>query len=471
MYDLIIIGYGAGGFAAAIKATELTEGKVSIALIGNGPIGGTCVNVGCVPSKYMIEASNQYFYSLFNKYPGITLKGATLDFKQVMIGLRNLVDELRNEKYEKVLNNYENIDVFKGSAEFLSGNEVKVITDNGEKRIKGKKIIIATGSRPSVPLIEGLSESGFMDSNNVWSLDELPENIAVIGGGAIGLEFGQAFLHFGSKVTVFESLPRIAYLTEPEISQLLENILRREGMQIYTRTRIIKVTKRNERKIIEYASHEGKKTLEVDEILIATGRKPNTDALKLENAHVNVDDRGFIKVDKYMRTSNPNVYAVGDVVSKRFMLETLAAREGVIAAINALGGNAEIDYLSVPWAIFTTPQVAAVGYTEEEFMKLTGACSCRVISLSSVAKARILRDDAGLVKITADPNNGRIVGVHVLSNYASEYITEAAIAIRYGLGIEDLIDVTHIFPTLSEGIKLAAQAFIRDISKMSCCVE
>jgi mercuric reductase len=471
MYDLIIIGYGAGGFAAAIKATELTEGKVSIALIGNGPIGGTCVNVGCVPSKYMIEASNQYFYSLFNKYPGITLKGATLDFKQVMIGLRNLVDELRNEKYEKVLNNYENIDVFKGSAEFLSGNEVKVITDNGEKRIKGKKIIIATGSRPSVPPIEGLSESGFMDSNNVWSLDELPENIAVIGGGAIGLEFGQAFLHFGSKVTIFESLPRIAYLTEPEISQLLENILRREGMQIYTRTRIIKVTKRNERKIIEYASHEGKKTLEVDEILIATGRKPNTDALKLENAHVNVDDRGFIKVDKYMRTSNPNVYAVGDVVSKRFMLETLAAREGVIAAINALGGNAEIDYLSVPWAIFTTPQVAAVGYTEEEFMKLTGACSCRVISLSSVAKARILRDDAGLVKITADPNNGRIVGVHVLSNYASEYITEAAIAIRYGLGIEDLIDVTHIFPTLSEGIKLAAQAFIRDISKMSCCVE
>jgi mercuric reductase len=471
MYDLIIIGYGAGGFAAAIKATELTEGKVSIALIGNGPIGGTCVNVGCVPSKYMIEASNQYFYSLFNKYPGITLKGATLDFKQVMIGLRNLVDELRNEKYEKVLNNYENIDVFKGSAEFLSGNEVKVITDNGEKRIKGKKIIIATGSRPSVPPIEGLSESGFMDSNNVWSLDELPENIAVIGGGAIGLEFGQAFLHFGSKVTIFESLPRIAYLTEPEISQLLENILRREGMQIYTRTRIIKVTKRNERKIIEYASHEGKKTLEVDEILIATGRKPNTDALKLENAHVNVDDRGFIKVDKYMRTSNPNVYAVGDVVSKRFMLETLAAREGVIAAINALGGNAEIDYLSVPWAIFTTPQVAAVGYTEEEFMKLTGACSCRVISLSSVAKARILRDAAGLVKITADPNNGRIVGVHVLSNYASEYITEAAIAIRYGLGIEDLIDVTHIFPTLSEGIKLAAQAFIRDISKMSCCVE
>lgn len=471
MYDLIIIGYGAGGFAAAIKATELTEGKVSIALIGNGPIGGTCVNVGCVPSKYMIEASNQYFYSSFNKYPGITLKGATLDFKQVMIGLRNLVDELRNEKYEKVLNNYENIDVFKGSAEFLSGNEVKVITDNGEKRIKGKKIIIATGSRPSVPPIEGLSESGFMDSNNVWSLDELPENIAVIGGGAIGLEFGQAFLHFGSKVTIFESLPRIAYLTEPEISQLLENILRREGMQIYTRTRIIKVTKRNERKIIEYASHEGKKTLEVDEILIATGRKPNTDALKLENAYVNVDDRGFIKVDKYMRTSNPNVYAVGDVVSKRFMLETLAAREGVIAAINALGGNAEIDYLSVPWAIFTTPQVAAVGYTEEEFMKLTGACSCRVISLSSVAKARILRDAAGLVKITADPNNGRIVGVHVLSNYASEYITEAAIAIRYGLGIEDLIDVTHIFPTLSEGIKLAAQAFIRDISKMSCCVE
>lgn len=471
MYDLIILGYGAGGFAAAIKATELTEGKISIALIGDGPIGGTCVNVGCVPSKYMIEVSNQYFYSLFNKFPGVTLKGATLDFKQVMVGLRNLVSELRNEKYEKVLNSYENIDVIKGRAEFLSGNEVRVVTNDGEKRVKGKKVIIATGSRPSAPPIEGLDKIKFIDSNTVWSLEELPESIAVIGGGAIGLELGQAFLHFGSKVTIFESLPRIAYSTEPEISQLLENILRKEGMEIHTRTRITKITERNGKKIIEYVSHEGKKILEVDEILIATGRKPNTDTLKLDNAHVDTDERGFIKVDKYMRTSNPNIYAAGDVVSKRLMLETLAAREGVIASINALGGNVEIDYLSVPWVIFTTPQVAAVGYTEEEFMKLTKACSCRVIPLSSVAKARILRDDVGLVKITVDPNSGRIVGVHALSPYASEYIIEAAIAIRYGLSIEDLIDITHVFPTLSEGIKIAAQAFIRDISKMSCCVE
>ncbi len=471
MYDLVIIGYGAGGFAAAIKATEITEGKVSIALVGQGPIGGTCVNVGCVPSKYMIEASNQYFYSLSNKFPGITLKGATLDFKQFMMGLRDLVNDLRREKYEKVLSNYSNIEVFKGRAEFISQNEIKIVTDNGDKRIKGRKIIIATGSQPSVPPIEGLIEAGFIDSNSVWFLDKLPESIAVIGGGAIGLEFGQAFLHFGAKVVVFESLPRIAYSTEPEISQVLENILRNEGMEIYTRTRIVRITKRNGKKVIEYISHSGKNALEVDEVLVATGRKPNTDGLKLENAGVDIDERGFIKVDRGMRTTNPNIYAAGDVVSKRLMLETLAAKEGVIAAINALGGNVEIDYLSIPWAIFTMPQVAAVGYTEEEFMRLTNACSCRTIRLNSVAKARILKNDNGLVKITVDPNTGRIVGVHVLSPYASEFITEAAMVIRYGLSIEDLIDITHVFPTLSESVKLAAQAFIRDVTKMSCCVE
>lgn len=469
-YDLVIIGYGAGGFSAMIKASELSEGKITIALIGRGPLGGTCVNVGCVPSKYLLEISNEFFYSKKNKFPGIKLKGAELNFEEVMNSINELVGELRKEKYVNVVRMYDNVNLIEGNAKFISHNEIEVETGNGKKVIKGDKFIIATGSRPAIPPIEGLNEVGFLTSDDIWNLRRLPSSVGIIGGGAVGLELGQALLHFGSDVTIIEALPRIAYVTEPEISEFLAKRLTEEGMKIFTRSRVLRVSKRGDAKLIEVIKRGRRMELEVDELLIATGRRPNTDTLDLKKAGVETDERGFIKTDRAMRTTNPNIFAAGDVVSKKLMLETLAAKEGAIAAINALGGSAEIDYTSAPWAIFTYPQVAAVGYTEEEFMKSTGACSCRVIRLSSVPKAKILHEE-GLVKVIADPHTGKVVGVHVLAPNATEFIIEGALAIRYELTIWDVIETVHVFPTLSESIKLASQAFIRNIDRMSCCVE
>ncbi|MDE1852862.1 MAG: mercury(II) reductase [Thaumarchaeota archaeon] len=469
-YDIVIIGRGAGAFSSAIKATELTEGKAGIAMVGVGHIGGTCVNVGCVPSKYLLESSHRHFYPQHPVFPGIGVSHPALNFRSVMRGLRRLVSDFREAKYEKVLASYPNIDMFEGKGRFRSPTEVEVL-DGKAKTLRAKNVVIATGSRPTAPPIEGLKEVGYITSDTVWDLNERPKRLAVIGGGAIGLELGQAFLHFGSEVTVVEALPRIMATAESEISEILQKKLTEEGMKFQIKARINRVERVNGAKVIEVVTAQGKPRVEADEILVATGRAPNTGELSLEKAGVETDQRGFVKVDSTMKTTNRAIYAAGDCVSKKLMLETLAAREGVIAATNVMGGKARVDYLSTPWAVFTNPQIAAVGYTEEEYVKKTGACSCRTVGLDKVAKAEMLGETEGLVKLIIDPNTGRVVGLHVLSPMATEYALEGAMAIKHGLRYDDIIDTTHIFPTLAEGVKLAAQSFTRSIDKMSCCVE
>ncbi|MEM3267278.1 MAG: mercury(II) reductase [Conexivisphaerales archaeon] len=466
-YDIVIIGRGAAAFSAAIKASELSDGKASIAMVGNGPLGGTCVNVGCVPSKYLLEASHAYFYSKAGRFRGVRTADPSLDFSEVMEGTRALVSSFRKEKYEKVLSSYSNVESIDGYAKFNSSESIEV----SGKTIRYKSAIIATGSSPSIPPIEGLRDAGYITSNTVWQLSKKPDSIAVIGGGAIGLEIGQAFLHFGTQVAVIEAMPRIIPQVEGDISSTLQSKLEDEGMQFYTKARINTVSKGGNGKMVEIVTAKGRKTIKVEEILVATGRIPNTSDLGLDKAGVEADGKGFIKVNSGMRTTNPRIFAAGDCISKKLMLETLAAREGTIASINLLGGNAEIDYDSTPWAVFTNPQVASVGMTEEEFMKKTGACSCRVIELKDVPKAVMLGEPEGMVKLVVDPYSYKVVGLHILSPLATEFIIEGAYAIKYGLTFREIMDMTHIFPTLAEGIKLSAQAFVRDISKMSCCVE
>jgi mercuric reductase len=469
-YDVVIIGRGAGAFSSAIKASELSEGRARIAMVGTGHLGGTCVNVGCVPSKYLLESSHRHFYPQHPVFPGIGVSHPALDFRSVMRGLRRLVNEFRGEKYEKVLASYPNIDTYEGKGRFRSPTEVEVL--NGKPKIlRAKNVVIATGSRPTAPPIDGLKEAGYITSDTIWDLSERPRRLAVIGGGAIGLELGQAFLHFGSEVTIVEALPRVMATAEPEISEVLQRKLSEEGMKFLVKARINRVERVNGNKVIEVVTAQGKSKVEAEEVLVATGRAPNTGDLLLERASVETDQRGFVRVDSTMKTTSKGVYAVGDCVSKKLMLETLAAREGVIAATNIFGGRAKVDYSSSPWAVFTNPQIAAVGFTEAEYVNKTGGCSCRTVGLDKVAKAEMLGETEGLVKLIIDPHSGRVVGLHVISPMATEYALEGAIAIKQGLKYNDIIDTTHIFPTLAEGVKLAAQAFTRSIDKMSCCVE
>jgi mercuric reductase len=387
-----------------------------------------------------------------------------------MRGLRTLVNGFREAKYEKVLASYPNVDMFEGKGRFRTPTEVEVL--NGKAKVlRARNVLNATGSRPTAPPIEGLRDVGYITSDTVWKRDERPRRLAVIGGGAIGLELGQAFLHFGSEVTVIEALPRIIAPAESQISEILQRKLSEEGMKFLIKARINRVEKSNGSKVLDVVTAEGKTRVEADEILVATGRAPNTESLSLEKAGVETDQRGFIRVDGAMKTTSEKVYAAGDCVSKKLMLETLAAREGVIAATNIMGGEAKVDYLSTPWAVFTNPQIASVGFTEAEFVKKTGACSCRTIGLDKVAKAEMLGETEGLVKLIINPKTGKVVGLHALSPSATEYALEGAMAIKYGLTFKDIVDTTHIFPTLAEGVKLTAQAFLRNIDAMSCCVE
>ncbi|MCL4340741.1 MAG: mercury(II) reductase [Candidatus Thermoplasmatota archaeon] len=472
-FDLVILGRGAAAFSAAIKASELSSGEMTIAMIGTGPLGGTCVNVGCVPSKYLLEASHSVFRPGHPKMPGIEATMVKFDFSRVMNGLRSYVANARDSKYVQVMENYGNVKLFEGLGKFMGRKTVGVYDKNGNDIavVSGSNILIATGSHPTVPNIDGLKETGFLTSDTIWSLNELPDSVAIIGGGAIGLELGQALLHFGSRVTVIEALDSLLPQTEPEIGSALKKHLEEEGMTFLLRARVSSVKAKGKQKVLEAITHSGKQEIEVQEIIVATGRTPNTKDLNLEVAGVNTDSGGLIITSGKMMTSASGVYAAGDCVSKKMFLETLAAREGVVAVSNMFGNDLEIEYGSSTWAVFTSPQVAAVGMTENEFSSKSGSCSCRVFSLKNLTKADIMGETNGLIKITVDPNNNKIVGMHILAPNATDIITEGAYAVRNGYKIDDIISTSHIFPSLSEGIKLAAQSFIRDLSKMACCVE
>ena len=470
-YDLVIIGRGAAAFSAAIRTSEITSNQAAIAMIGFGPIGGTCVNVGCVPSKYIIEASKVASTQRNPKYPGIEPSDPSIAFDKLMESLREAVKEERRSKYEDVLKFYPKITMYEGKASFISSDTVRVTSKLGEENIKGYNFIIATGSSPKIPQIEGLEETGYLTSDNVWSLNELPGEVGILGGGFVGLEIGQALHRLGSSVRIIKKHDTIARGIEREVGSELIRALENDGISFLIGRDIEKVYRRGNKKIIS-TKYKGKsEEIEVDEILIASGRKPNVTDLSLKNADVEYSDNG-IKVNNDFSTKNPLIYAAGDVVDQRYRLETLAAREGSVIASNIFQHSSKgINLQEVPWAIFTEPQLASVGYTEDEYNRSFGKAVSRVLPLVTVPKARILREDTGMFKIVADKNTGKIVGIHVLAPYAAEFIIEGVIAIKNGYTYHDIIDNSHIFPTVAEGIKLTSQSFTRDMTKMSCCVE
>lgn len=470
-YDLVIVGAGAAGFAAAIKASELSEGRLNILMVSAGKLGGTCVNVGCVPSKYLIEAAKHYHSSHIALFDGIRPKGADVDFGRVMDSLRKFVDSLRNEKYADVMKHYGNVELLEGRGRFTSAHTLAVENGKEVREISFQKALIATGSRPFVPDIPGLGGVGYYTTETIWGLSHLPESMLVVGGGAVGLEISQAMQRLGCQVTLVEVLDRILPNMEPEISATLADVLTGEGMRIITKARVVEFSKHGGHSRAMVVTNEGRQTIEADAILLGTGRIPNTDGLGLEKCGVDVDRRGFIKVDEKMRTSTPHIYAAGDCVSKKLMLETLSAREGVVAASNIVEeGSASMDYSAVPFVVFTEPQVASVGLAEREVVERFGACSCRVVDMETVAKAR-MTGGRGMAKLVIAPDNGRVLGMHIVSPNAAEYITEAALYIKNGETIMDIVDTVHVFPTYAEVVKLSAQAFFRPLERMSCCVE
>ncbi len=452
-YDLIIVGGGAAGFAAATKANDL--GVKTLIVNSDLPIGGTCVNVGCIPSKILLEMAYERGSS-----------NGWFEFKKAIAEKDEIIKNLRKRNYIDVLASFKSVDFIDGKAYFKSPNEVEV---NAEI-YWGDKFVIATGSSPKILPFKGIEKVKYLTNRKALSLERLPRSIIVVGGGPLGLEFAQMFAMFGSKVFVIEKEPRILPLEEPEISFALQKSLEKWDIKFYTGAYIEEIYQDGDLKLVELKIGNVKINLQGEEILLATGVVPNTSGLRLENAGVEVDGKGFVKVDETLRTTAENIWAAGDCVGKMF-LETVAAKEGNIAATNALEGkNLTMDYDSIPHAVFTFPQVASVGLTEEALVKELNVCACRTIPFSSVPKAIATRRDEGLIKMVVNPRDGSVVGVHIVSYNAAEIIHEAVLAVKLKLRIWDIIDTVHVFPTFSEAIKIAALAFTRDISVMSCCV-
>ncbi|MCH8185868.1 MAG: FAD-dependent oxidoreductase [Chloroflexi bacterium] len=392
---------------------------------------------------------------------------------------RGVPDDLRGDRTDRRESGQRHRlakDKSKGWGKLISANQVEV---NG-RVVEGEKLIIATGSTTKALPVPGMDEVGWLNNVTAMQLKALPESMIVIGGGPLGLEFAQMFAHFGTRVTVLEAMDQVLPRHEPEIAAEIQRALEDEGIEFRIGVTIEGVRREGGRKIVTIRSGKGTRRgrsfqtdaedLGAEELLLAAGILANTADVGLEEAGVSIDPNGFVEVNEHYQTSNPNVYAAGDCTGK-LPLETVAAKEGAVAAENALTQSLRtIDYDHIPSAVFTNPQVASVGLTEEEEMRRFNACACRTIYMDAVPKALVVNETRGVFKMVIHPENSKILGVHIVSPYAADLIHEATLAVKFGLTVDDIIDTVHVFPTFSEGIKRAAQAFTRDISVMACCV-
>jgi mercuric reductase len=461
-YDLMVIGGGSAGFAAAIKAAEL---GYRAAIVEANTMGGTCVNIGCVPSKTLIRAVETAHQVGRHRFHGIHTTPGQVQWPQVIAQKDELVTSMRRTKYEEVLAAYSEVTYLKGYARLTGKNGLEL----DGKAYKPYRILIATGAHPAPPPIPGLADAGYLDSTAALDLKELPRSMIVLGANAVGLELAQTYARAGTFVTVVELLPRIAPFEDEEISAALAGYLAEEGLQIVTGFSSTRVEKRNGRYHLT-GDHQGaERTLDGEQLLVATGRRPNTANMGLEEAGVGLGSRGEILVDETMRTANPFVYAAGDVTGQD-MFVYVAAYTGGLAAENALNGSgtaADTGY--IPRITFTDPQVAGAGLTEAQARQQGHAVKVSTLAMSYVPRALAARDTRGLIKLVADADSDRLLGAHILAPEGGEMIQTAVLAIRFGITISQLRQTMFPYLTNVEGIKLAALGFEKDVALLSCC--
>jgi mercuric reductase len=462
-FDLAIIGSGSAAFAAAIRAVEAGS---RVVMVEKATVGGTCVNIGCVPSKALLAAAGTYRDALRHRFAGIPhLEGPAPDLGALVSQKDDLVGGLRQAKYLDLVESY-GFELRAGTARFADPNTVTV---DGEP-LSATRYMIATGATPSVPPIDGLETIEYLTSTTALELTELPRTLAVVGANAIGLELGQAFAHLGTEVTFVDIAPRIAPFEEPEISDTLAAVLTGDGARVVTGARIERASRTSGGSVVLDGHLPGAGSrLQADRVLIATGRAPNTDQLNLAGAGVDVDRRGFVLVDEQGRTTNPRVWAAGDVTaSPQFVY--VAAAQGALIADNALGSaGRRLDYRTLPRVTFTAPQIAAVGLTEAEANAAGHNVAVSVLPLEHVPRAIVNRDTRGLIKLVADRRTDLLLGVHLLAPGAGEVIQAGVYALSARLTVTDMADAFHPYLTMAEGLKLAAQSFTRDVAKLSCC--
>ncbi|MBX9872140.1 MAG: mercury(II) reductase [Burkholderiaceae bacterium] len=459
--SVAIIGTGSAAFAAAIRAVE--EGA-EVTVIEASTTGGTCVNVGCVPSKILIRAAHVAHLQARHPFPGLATHAPTLDRKALVMQQQARVIELRHAKYENILETNPGITLLRGFARFEDAKTLVVKQPDGaEKRLTPDRILIATGRSPQIPDVPGLADTPFWTSTEALIAEETPAHLIVYGGSVVALELAQAYLRLGSQVTL---VTRGALLSkdDPAIGEGLKAALIEEGMRVLTDTRVNAV--RFDGKAFDLETSAG--TLSGDRLLVATGRKPNTAGLSLAATGVITDASGAVKVDDHLRTNVPHIFAAGDCTNAPQFVY-VAAAAGTRAAINMTGGDAALDLSVVPAVVFTDPQVATVGLTEAQANELDMATDSRTLTLDNVPRALANFDTRGFIKLVADKQTGRLLGAQVLAGEGGEIIQTAALAIRNRMTVTDLAGQLFPYLTMVEGLKLAAQTFNRDVKQLSCC--
>lgn len=462
-YDLIIIGGGSAAFAAAIKASELEK---KVLMINDGLlIGGTCVNVGCVPSKTLIRTAEQFHIANHPNFSSIKSGDNKINFKEVIRQKTELVDELREHKYVNVLKDDSNVTILKAYGKLIDKNTIEA----DGKKYSAENILIATGSTTFVPDIPGLNEINYLTNETLYDLEELPEHLIIIGGRYIALENAQMFARLGSKVTILQRSFRILPDEMPDVTETLKDYLAEEGIEIKTGVKIKSINMKEGKVLINALVKDEKETIQGTHIFVATGRKGNTKGFGLEEVGVEFHMKDFIKTNEYMQTSIPNIYSAGDVTGE-YLFVYSAAYEGSLAVANMFAESPiKKDYSVFPWVIFTDPQVAGVGMDENQAYENKIEYEVSKIQLKDVPRSLAARNKKGFIKLFRNKENDKLIGARILASEGSELLMEISLAIKYGITVKELKQMFHPYLTLSEGIKIAAISFDKDVKKLSCC--
>lgn len=460
--NIAIIGTGGGAMAAAITAAER---GAQVTLIERGTIGGTCVNIGCVPSKIMIRAAHFARARMQSPFDaGISARPPVIDRKRLLAQQQARVEELRAAKYEAIIDSNPNMTLLRGEARFKDTQTLSVRLEDGtERTIAFDRALIATGARPAIPSIPGLEGTPYWTSTEALASEKIPPRLLVIGSSVVAAELAQAYSRLGSRVTVI-ARNTLFFREEPAIGKTLAQVFADEGIQILQQTLTQSVTHVQDEFVLETSGG----TLHGDALLIATGRAPNLEALYLEAIGVRTGKGGTIAVNEHLQTSVPHIYAAGDCTDQPQFVY-VAAAAGARAARNMTGDDATLDLRSMPTVVFTDPQIATVGLSEAEARRKGIETDSRLLTLDSVPRALVNFDTRGFIKIVADARTGELLGVQAVAAEAGELIQAAALAIHHRMAVTDLGRQLFPYLTMVEGLKLCAQTFTRDVKQLSCC--
>lgn len=458
---IAVIGSGGSAMAAALKSAER---GAWVTLIERGTIGGTCVNVGCVPSKIMIRAAHVAHLRRTSPFDeGIAAVEPYIDRPRLLAQQQARVDELRHAKYEGILEDNPAITVLQGEARFIDANTLQVTgADGTESEVCFDRAFIGTGARPTIPPVPGLSDTPYWTSTTALASDIIPDRLTVIGASVVAVELAQAFARLGSEVTIL-ARSRLVSREDPAVGEAIETAFQAEGVKVLNNTQASQISYTNEEFVL--ATNAGE--LRADRLLVAVGRTPNTDRLNLEAIGVETARRAIL-VDDCLRTTVPDIYAAGDCTDQPQFVY-VAAAGGSRAAVNMTGGDARLDLSAMPEVVFTDPQIATVGLSEADAEARGFVTDSRTLTLDNVPRALVNFDTGGFIKMVAERESGRLLGVQSVAGEAGELIQTAVMALRARMTVNEIADELFPYLTMVEGLKLCAQTFTKDVKQLSCC--